>query len=121
MRLQRRWYADCCTALSELRIACLAPLGEFGTSLWQYSVSSRGLMQADDAFVLDATAREEQAADQACHIAVDPSGAICGVFMGSKAAVTPFALQVRTAAVLDPVSSTSIAAAVAASLSRRLG
>ncbi|CAK0752194.1 hypothetical protein CVIRNUC_002127 [Coccomyxa viridis] len=49
--------------------------------------------QADDAFVLDATAREEQAADQACHIAVDPSGAICSMFMGSKAAITPFALQ----------------------------
>ena len=62
-------------------------------------------MQAGDAFVLDATAREEQAADQACHIAVDPSGAICSMFMGNKAAITPFALQVRAAAVLGPVSS----------------
>ncbi len=66
-------------------------------------------MQADDAFVLDATAREEQAADQACHIAVDPSGAICSMFMGSKAAITPFALQVRTTAVLDPVHSFVVA------------
>ena len=98
----------------------MAPLGEFGTSLWQSSAFSGSLMQADDAFVLDATAREEQAADQACHIAVDPSGAICGMFMGSKAALTPFALQVRTAAVLDPICSTFIAAEIAAISSRRL-
>ena len=69
--------------------------------------------------MLDATAREEQSADQACHIAVDPSGAICGMFMGSKAAVTPFALQVCTAAVLTRLL-VLLCTAIAAVRSRRL-
>ena len=51
-------------------------------------------MQADDAFVIDTTTQEEEAADQACHIAVSPSGNTCGMFRGSNAAITPFALQV---------------------------
>ncbi|CAL5227658.1 g10664 [Coccomyxa viridis] len=49
--------------------------------------------QMDDAFVVDPTAREEEAAEQACHIAVMPTGNVCGMFRGSGAAVTPFALQ----------------------------
>ena len=53
-----------------------------------------GDAQAGDAFVMDATAREEEAADQACHIAVSPKGSICGLFRGGSAAITPFALQV---------------------------
>ncbi len=52
-------------------------------------------VQMDDAFVVDPTAREEEAAEQACHIAVMPTGNVCGMFRGSGAAVTPFALQVR--------------------------
>ena len=51
-------------------------------------------MQADDAFVIDTTTREEEAVDQACHIGVSPSGNTCGIFRGSNAAITPFALQV---------------------------
>jgi exosome complex RNA-binding protein Rrp42 (RNase PH superfamily) len=53
-----------------------------------------GDTQAGDAFVIDATAREEEAAEQACHIAVSPTRSICGLFRGGSAAITPFALQV---------------------------
>ena len=57
----------------------------------------RGLsVQVDDAYVVDTTAREEEAADQACHIAVTPSGNICGMFRGNSAAISPFSLQVAT-------------------------
>ena len=55
-------------------------------------------MQVDDAFVVDTTAREEEAADQACHIAVTPSGTICGMFRGNSTAISPFALQVASPA-----------------------
>ena len=51
-------------------------------------------VQVDDTTVVDTTAREEAAAEQMCHIAVRPTGSICGLFRGGGAAITPFALQV---------------------------
>ena len=72
------------TALHQSGILLISP--------WLFTVT--GDAQAGDAFVMDATAREEEAADQACHIAVSPKGSICGLFRGGSAAITPFALQV---------------------------
>ena len=64
-------------------------------------------MQVDDAFVVDATAREEDAADQACHIAVSPMGNICGIFRGNSTAITPFALQVLLQPLLNCAAASS--------------
>ena len=72
------------TALHRSGILLISPL----------LLTVEGDTQAGDAFVMNATAREEEAADQACHIAVSPKGCICGLFRGRSSAITPFALQV---------------------------
>lgn len=50
--------------------------------------------QAGRAYIVDATAEEEACVDSAVQLAINGSGAVCGVFKRGPASVNPAVLQV---------------------------